>query len=332
MDQLLALRLFVRITESGAFAHAADSLGIPRPTATKVIQRLERHLGIRLLQRTPRKVVPTEEGAAYYEHAVSFLLAFDELEISARGADAALRGRLRVDAGSAIADLLIVPALPAFQAMHPGIQLELGVSDRPVDLIRDGVDCAVRGGPLDGQALVARKLAELEWVTCASPGYLQARGTPLDPSELMPAPAPSSSALGTRRPHSCLGHRTKGTGEAHPLIFERGDVSVSIDRSDELCVDDAHSHIAALMAGVGVGQTLRAAVTRQLDEGSLVEVLGAWSRPRYPIHVLHPAERPPAPKVRRFMDWIEAVFRPIDAGAESARHSAIEAAEATEAT
>src|ERR1700761_5800682 len=184
MDQLLALRVFVRIAETGAFARAADTLAIPRPTVTKLVQDLEAHLGTKLLQRTTRRVSVTPEGAAYYERASRLLLDVDDMDAQASSARMQLRGRLRVDVGSSIANVILIPALANFRARYPDIELELGVSDRPVDLIGDGVDCVIRSGTLADTSLVARRIADLEWVTCASPVYLRARGIPRHPREL----------------------------------------------------------------------------------------------------------------------------------------------------
>ena len=160
MDQLLALRVFVRIAEAGAFSRAADTMNIPRPTVTKLVQDLERHLGTKLLHRTTRRVNVTAEGAAYYERATRLIGELDEMDESASGARAQPRGRIRVDIGSVLANMMLIPALLGFRARHPDLHLDVGVSDRSVDLIDDGVDCAIRGGPLPDTSLVARRIAD----------------------------------------------------------------------------------------------------------------------------------------------------------------------------
>src|ERR1700748_2571952 len=184
MDQLLALRVFVRIAEAGTFSRAADTLAIPRPTVTKLVQDLEAHLGTKLLQRTTRRVSVTPAGAAYYERAVRLIGELEEMDANAASTRTQLRGRLRVDIGSSLANLILIPALPEFRASFPDIHMDLGVSDRPVDLIGDGVDCVIRGGELADNSLVARRIANLHHVTRARPLYLNARGTPSHPSEL----------------------------------------------------------------------------------------------------------------------------------------------------
>lgn len=177
MDQLLALRMFVRIAEAGTFSKAADTLNIPRPTATKLIKDLEAHLGVKLLQRSTRRVTVTAEGAAYYERAALLLDDVEEMDALVAHTRAQPRGRLRVDIGSSLANLILIPALSDFRAKYPEIRIDLGVSDRSVDLISEGVDCVIRGGVLADTSLIARHIADLDYVTCASPTYLAKKGT-----------------------------------------------------------------------------------------------------------------------------------------------------------
>ncbi len=153
-------------------------MNIPRPTVTKLVQDLERHLATKLLHRTTRRVSVTPEGAAYYERATRLIGDLDEMDESAGRARAQPRGRIRVDVGSVLANVILIPALPGFRARHPELHIDLGVGDRPIDLIGEGVDCVIRGGELADTSLVARRIADLDWVTCASPLYLGARGVP----------------------------------------------------------------------------------------------------------------------------------------------------------
>ncbi len=183
MDQLLALRAFVRIAEAGSFAKAADTLDLPRSSVSKLLQDLEVHLGTKLFERTTRAITMTEDGVAYLERAVQILADIDEMDGTVAGARISPKGRLRVDVGSSIANLLLIPALPSFHKQYPDIDLQLGISDRHVDLIGDGVDCVLRAGSQPDTAMVARKLADLDWVTCATPEYLsRAVGAPDRPS------------------------------------------------------------------------------------------------------------------------------------------------------
>jgi DNA-binding transcriptional LysR family regulator len=311
MDQLLALRVFVRIAESGAFSKAADSMNIPRPTVTKLIQDLERHLGTKLLQRTTRRVNVTPEGAAYYERAVRLIADLTEMDESAAQARAQPRGRIRADIGSLLANMIMIPALPRLCARHPDLQVDLGVSDRSIDLIGEGVDCVLRGGELGDTSLVARRIADLDWVTCASTRYLKTRGVPKHPLELI---GNDSESLGKQGPwgHDVVGYFSSLTGKAAPLQFRKGQEQVSVQRHTTVAVNESTAHLSALLAGLGIGQTFRFAVAPHLEAGTLRTVLDDWSRPRHPLHVVYPSNRHLSAKVRVFVDWVAEVFAQFD--------------------
>ena len=184
MDQILTMRAFARVVEAGTFTKAAESLDMPKGTITKLVQRLEERLKVKLLNRTTRRVIVTPEGAAYYERAIRLLNDLDDMEASVGNAQANPNGRIRVDVGTSVARLIIIPALPTFYARYPDIQLDLGVSDRPVDLIGENVDCVLRAGELQEQSLVARRIGNIQLVTVASAGYVERYGLPSHPSEL----------------------------------------------------------------------------------------------------------------------------------------------------
>lgn len=310
MDQLQALRVFVRIAESGAFSKAADTMNIPRPTVTKLVQDLERHLGVRLLHRTTRSVSVTAEGAAYYESAARLVAEIDEMDESVGRARVQPRGRIRVDIGSVLASMILIPALPGFRARYTDLSVDVGISDRPVDLIGDGVDCAIRGGHLADSSLVARRLAELDWVTCASPIYLKARGIPAHPDELA---TPDGDPTQARLPgHAVVGYFSSLTGRAFPLEFRQGGRHRSINGHAAVCVNESTGHISALLAGLGVGQTFRHVAASHLASGHLQEVLPAWHREPHPLYVVYPSSRHLSAKLRLFVDWVAEVFEAFD--------------------
>ncbi|MHA7679683.1 LysR substrate-binding domain-containing protein [Cupriavidus sp. PET2-C1] len=301
MDQLLAMRVFVRIAEAGTFAKAADSLDLPKPTVTKLVQSLESHLGIKLLQRTTRRVSVTPEGAAYYERATRLIAEVEEMDAAAAQARARPGGRLRVDIGSSLANLILIPALPGFRVRYPEIQLELGVSDRPVDLIGEGVDCVVRGGALPDSTLVARRIAELDYVTCATPGYLQANGTPRHPAELETA-------------HHLVGYFSSLTGRAAPMVFTRGDTHLEILGRTAVAVNESTAHLTSLLAGLGIGQTFSFMARPHIARGALVPLLRDWPRATHPLHVVYPQNRHLNARLRVFVDWASEVFGAAVAG------------------
>lgn len=179
MDRFDAMLAFARVVETGSFTKAADTLHMSKTTVTQLVQQIEARLQVRLLNRTTRKVNVTADGAAYYERVLRLLADLDDAETSLSGAVASPRGRLRVDVPSPFASRILVPALPAFQAKYPDIELHLGVSDRVVDLIDENVDCVVRGGEINNQSLVARHVGDLVIGVYAAPTYLAQAGLPI---------------------------------------------------------------------------------------------------------------------------------------------------------
>jgi LysR family transcriptional regulator for bpeEF and oprC len=294
LNLVLAMQVYVRVVEAGTFTKAADSMRMPKPTVTKLVQGLENHLRVKLLNRTTRKVTVTPDGSAYYERANRLLGDLEDIEASVSNAQASPKGRLRVDAGGSIASMFIIPALPAFVARYPEIQLELGVSDRAVDLIGENVDCVVRGGPLTEQSLVARHVGDLPWATCATPTYLSRHGTPRHPSDL-------------ERGHIVASHFSARTGRVTPLIFERDGKRIEIEGRSVVAVNESNAHLAAARAGLGIVQ-MPAFAMGHAPKGELKAVLGAWQPQPLPIHVLYPPNRHLSAKVRVFVDWMVELF------------------------
>lgn len=292
MDHLLALRAFVRIAEAGSFAKAADSMNLPRSSVSKLLQDLEAHLGTKLVERTTRAVTVTHEGAAYRERAARVLAEIDEMDSTVASGRIAPKGRLRVDVGSSIANILIIPALPSFHAAYPEIELQLGISDRPVDLIGEGVDCVLRTGALpDNTSLVARKLCELDWVTCAAPAYLAGRPMPQRPEDL--------------EGHSIIAYFSAETGRPMPLRYIVDEEPLEITVRYSLAVNESTAHITALSAGLGIGQTFGFMMRQQGD--ALVELLSDFKPKRHVLNLVYPASRFPSQKLRAFSDWIAGV-------------------------
>lgn len=295
MDRFSAIQVFVRIAEGGSFSKAADLLNIPRPTVTRLVQELETHLGVKLLQRTTRRVTVTPEGAAYYERAVRLIADLDEMDEQAADARGKPRGKLRVDIGSSHANLILIPALPDFRQRYPDVQLDLGVSDRPTDLISEGVDCVIRAGALSDSSLVARRIAQLEFVTCASPDYLDQHGQPAHPRDL-------------ERGHVAIQYFSSLTGHRFPMRFHRGDEVFELAPPAAVSVSESTAHLSALLCGLGVSQTFRYMARPHLESGALVPLLTDWTRPVYPLSVLYPPTRHLSARLRAFVDWTVEVF------------------------
>ena len=294
-NQMLAMRVFVRVVEAGTFTKAANSLRIPNPTVTKLVQGLENHLRIKLLNRTTRRVTVTPDGSAYYERVVRLLGDLEDIESSVTHAKERPRGRLRIDAAAAISNFVILPALPTFLAKYPEIHLECGVSDRPADLISDNVDCVIRGGPLLEPSLVARHIGDLRWMTCATPEYFRTHGKPTHPSDL-------------ESDHTLAAYVFPRSGRIRPLVFQRDGRLFEIQPNPRVAVNDSGAHFASLRAGLGIGQLLSFMVSAGGASEELVPVLSEWQPEPMPVHVLYPANRHLSTKVRVFIDWIADVF------------------------
>lgn len=295
MDQLLAMRVFVRIADAGSFAKAADSLNLPRSSVSKLLQDLEQHLRTKLVERNTRGLTVTPEGEAYRDQAVKLLADVEEMDLSAASQRSSPRGRLRVDVGSSIANMVIIPALPDFRARYPDIELLLGVSDRPVDLIEDGIDCVIRGGELADTSLIARRLCTLHSVTCATPDYLATHGVPEHPQEL-------------EAKHAAIGYLFPQSGKSLPMRFAKGAETYEINPRLAVSVSESTAFTTALLAGLGIGQTFGFNARPHLADGQLVAVLEDWEQPTLPIHLVYPATRHPRARLRAFADWAVELF------------------------
>ena len=302
MDRMLAIRVFGRLVETGGFGKAADALRMPKSSVTKLIQGLEAELGVRLLERTTRRVTVTVEGAAYYERTRQWLAELDEFETTLAGGRNNPVGNLRVDTGGSVAAGLILPRLGEFRARYPGIHVQLGVSDRTMDLIGEGIDCAIRS-TADDPNLVTRQITTLSWMMCATPDYLARRGTPLVPADVL------------RDGHDVVGYFSARSGRAHPLRFREGDQESAVEFSAAVEVNESNAHTAAVLAGLGLGQTLSFTTRPHVAAGRLVEVLSGYQPVPLPVYLVYPPERRHNVRLRAFVEWIEATLQ-----AEAACH------------
>lgn len=301
MDQLLAMRVFVRIADAGSFAKAADSLNLPRSSVSKLLQDLEQHLRTKLVDRNTRGLAITPEGEAYREQALRLLSDLDEMDAAASSARSSPRGRLRVDVGSSLANLVIIPRLADFRARFPDVELLLGVSDRPVDLIGEGVDCVIRGGDLADSTLIARRLCTLDFVTCATPGYLAEYGVPDNPREL-------------EAKHLSVNYMFPQSGRLLPLHFSKGAETFEVYPKSAVSVSESTAMVSSILAGIGLGQTNGFSARPHIAAGRLVEVLQDWEQPAIPIHLVCPAARHASAKLRAFADWAVEIFGQKDCG------------------
>ncbi|QWK80815.1 LysR family transcriptional regulator [Ochrobactrum sp. BTU1] len=300
MDQILAIRTFVRVAEAGSFAKAADMMNLPRSSASKLVQDLEAHLGTKLVERTTRSVTMTSEGIAYHERALKLLADLDDMDGTVAGSRSAPKGKLRVDIGSVLANQILIPTLSDFQHQYPDIDLMLGVSDRPADLISEGIDCVIRGGALSDSAMKARKLCELDYVICASPAYLNGLELPMRPDDI--------------HSHRIVSYFSASSGKRFPLRFQRADERTEYHpTSSGISVNESTAHLNALLAGLGLGQSFGFLARPHIASGKLIELLPDWKPENHPLHLIYPADRFPNPRLRAFTEWAAKIFATVDA-------------------
>jgi DNA-binding transcriptional LysR family regulator len=297
MNRLDAMQTYVRVAELASFTRAADSLGLPKASASTAVQQLESALGTRLLHRTTRKVMMTQDGQAFYERCKDLLADMDELQSMLQQGSQALRGRLRVDMSSGMARNFVIPRLPEFLERHPQIGLELSSTDRRVDLVREGFDCVMRVGTLADSNLIARPLGAYRIINCASPGYLRAHGTPHSVDDL------AAHQLIHYVP--VLGSRSTG------FEYFDGTHYRNLPMSGALTVNNAEAYEAACLAGLGLIQVPAVGMQRQIAQGLLVEVLPQLRAEPMPVTLLYANRRNLSRRVQVFMVWLAEVLAPF---------------------
>jgi len=292
MDRFQEMQIFARIVERRSFTTAAEELRMPRATVTNAIKRLETRLGTRLLERTTRVVAPTLDGQAYYERCVRLLADLGEMEsVFSRAAPA---GLLRVNLQPTLARRVVMPALPAFLARYPGIELQIGEGDRLVDLVREGIDCVLRVGNPQDSSMVAQQVARLEQVTVASPDYLARHGRP--------------EKLDQLGRHLAVNYISSATLRPYPLEFLVDGELRQLTLPGAVSVTGADMYIAGASAGLGIVQVPRYRVEDQLQSGKLCVLLPDLTPPPLPACVLYPQSRQLSPRVRVFVDWLKDIF------------------------
>ena len=306
MDQLSAMRAFLRVVETGNFTRASAALGMPKATVSNLIQNLETHLQTRLLNRTTRRVMVTTDGALYYERANQIVSELDELDGSLTHSRTSPSGRLRVEMSGAFADLLVIPELNAFHERYPDIHIDLGVGDRTVDYLAENVDCALRAGSPGNVSLIARRVGEMDMIACAAPRYLETFGAPSHPSELEAA-------------HHCVNYFLAQTNRVIPFEFERAGETVEITGRYIVSVNDARSYLAAALAGLGVAPMPCFMAQEALARGQLVPVLPDWRTVPVPLYVVYPPNRHLSNKVRVFVDWLVPLLARTHLAARAAK-------------
>jgi DNA-binding transcriptional LysR family regulator len=292
MDRLAALEIFVRVVDTGSFSAAARRQRIGQPAVSKAVVQLERWLGVSLLLRSTRSVVPTEAGRIFYERAKRTIEEADEAVVAARGSGYGLSGKLRVSTSICFGRLHVIPRLSTFLAEHPDLDLELILDDRLVDLVNEGIDVALRAGAMPNSNMTARRIAEGRSMVVATPAYLQRHGTPMSPGEL------------SRHQAIIL---TRGGGR-DSFVFRKDDTEVPVALQGRLKVTQGEGLREAVTCGLGLAVTSEWLFWPELKSGEVVQVLQDWSLPTTPLSAVYPTGRLASSKARAFVSFVERVM------------------------
>lgn len=295
MDRFSAIQAFVAVVETGAFARAAERLGVSTSSLSRLVGDLEAHLGARLLNRTTRRLSLTEGGQAFYERGVQLLAELAEAEAVASLAAAAPRGRIKLTCSVAIGLQRVAPAIARFAARYPEVKFDVTVADRLIDLVEEGFDLAIRIGRVGGESLVARKLGTMSLVMCASPAYLAQRGTPRSPADL------ASHNLFTYAygPHPNLWRLTDAQGVEHQVKV-----------SGNLHANSGDLLVEAAVAGLGISCEPDFIAGAHLSAGRLVRLLPEYAAQQGDIWAVYPSRRHLSVKVRLFVEHLAESFAP----------------------
>lgn len=296
MDRIDHLRIFTRIAACGSFSQAAEQLALPRATVSLAMQQLESRLGARLLHRTTRRVALTPDGAALLDRASALVADMEDVEQQFRPTGGSIDGRLRVDVPSRIARRVMAPALPGFLEQHPQLSVELGSSDRMIDLVHEGVDCALRVGALLPSSLVARPVGKFELINCASLAYLQRYGTPAGPEDLPQ--------------HLVVDYASPSSGRAAAWEWQEDTLARSCAVRGRVAVNNIETYIACALAGMGLIQVPRFDVLEHLQAGELVEVMPQARPAAMPVHLVYPHRRHLSQRLQTFLNWAVSVLQP----------------------
>jgi DNA-binding transcriptional LysR family regulator len=290
-DRLFALRLFARVARKGSFSAASRDLNIPQSTVSRTIATLEREIGATLLLRTTRAVTPTDAGLDFLARIEPILAELDEAEHAARGTGE-LRGKLRISLGTNFAVREVIPRLPAFMTRHPALQIDLMTADERQDLVTEGVDVALRFGPLPDSTATVRRILEWPRILAASQAYLDHAGIPSMPADLHQ----HAIVLG---PGSIGGHWT----------FRKDGRATSIQVEAKLTVRTSEGAIAAAGAGLGIVMAPFGACRREVRRGELIRVLPEWDAGAVELNAVFAGGRAAKPAARAFVDHLIAALR-----------------------
>jgi len=289
---LAELPVVAAVVEAGSFVAAGKTLGLSQSAVSRALQRLERHLGTRLLDRNSQTIRLTESGRQFCQEVLPLLTQLTEAAENTGRSSRTVRGKLRVNVDPTFARLVLIPRLGAFLESYPELQIELAVRTEVGDLISDGFDAAVRFGPPQPYALLVRRLLEVRVLTCAAPEFLQRHGKPKLPRDLETQRLP------------CLLFRDPITGEPYAWEFRRGKTVIPVAVSGRITTSDPVTYLEACLAGLGIGQLFDLGTEPFLKSGKLINLFPAWTDERFPLYVYHASRDHVPAKLRVFLEFI----------------------------
>ena len=298
MRDLTPLIIFARVADMASFTRAAESLGMHKGRVSTAVRDLEATVGVRLLHRTTRAVHLTDDGRAFHARSMELLAEAEGLDAMFTQHGGTVRGRLRVDVPTELAREMLIPALPALLAAHPGLELEISSTDRRVDIVQEGFDGVLRVGTIGDDNLIARPLGALRMVNAASPAYLARYGTPLTPDDLV--------RQGHRIVHYAPALGTRSFGWEYP----DGDGYATLGLPGDVSVNNVQTYHAAGLAGIGLIQAGLAAMQPLFDSGEMVEILSAYPPEPLPVWFVVAHRRNLSAKMRAFLVWVETTMQP----------------------
>jgi DNA-binding transcriptional LysR family regulator len=293
MDRMAAMEAFVLVVDTGSFSAAARRLNVGQPAVSKLVAQLEERLGVKLLVRTTRGLTATEAGLNYYERARRSIEEADEADLAARGAGASLTGKLRVAAAVTFMRIHVMPRLPEFLHRHPDLEIEVVLDDRNVDLVKEGIDVALRMGQLADSSLAARRIASGPHVVVGTPTYFARVGEPNAPGDLTA--------------HEAVIYDQSGGGA--DWTFQRDGAEIGVTLKGRLRVSAAEGVRAAVLAGAGLAITSEWMFTPEIADSTVKVVLQDWELPRIDLWAVFPAGRTASTKARTFTQFVQEVMR-----------------------
>jgi DNA-binding transcriptional LysR family regulator len=293
MDTLDGIKTVVAVVETGTFTAASERLGMSKALVSKYVGEVEDSLGVRLLNRSTRRLALTEAGRRYYDQALPLLEEFTEMVDSVTGEQSSPRGLLRISVPVTFGEMSLAPLIPKFLQQYPDIGVDLQLSDKKIDMLEEGIDVVIRIGGVDDSSLIAKHIQTLPLALCASPGYIRLKGLPDSPKELVQ--------------HDCIIDSNFRIGKHWPIICPKN-ITTSVEVSSRVMANSPRAVKEIALAGGGIGMIPRFIVQDALDNGRLEEVLPGYHTLEFGLFAIYPHRRYLSRKVRCFIDFLVAEF------------------------